>query len=152
VEALIFVGLQGAGKTSFYRERFFDTHVRLSLDMLKTRHRERLLLEACVATRQRFVVDNTNATREERRVYIEPARQAGFRVVGFYFQSRVEDCARRNELRAAAQQVPLRGILGTAGRLEIPSLTEGFEELYFVRIDGNAGFVTEAWRDEDRRP
>ena len=41
VEAVIFVGLQGSGKSTFYRERFFDTHVRLSLDMLKTRHRER---------------------------------------------------------------------------------------------------------------
>jgi hypothetical protein len=44
VEAVIFVGLQGAGKSSFYRERFFDTHLRLSLDMLRTRHRERLLV------------------------------------------------------------------------------------------------------------
>jgi len=40
VEAVIFMGLQGAGKSTFYRERFFATHLRISLDMLKTRHRD----------------------------------------------------------------------------------------------------------------
>src|SRR5436309_3089721 len=67
VEAVILVGLQGAGKSSFYRERLFATHLRLSLDMLRTRHRERRLLQACVETGLRFVVDNTNPTRAERQ-------------------------------------------------------------------------------------
>jgi predicted kinase len=150
VEAVIFVGLQGAGKSSFYRDRFFDTHLRLSLDMLRTRHRERRLLHACVEARQQFVVDNTNPTRAERQVYIAPARGAGFRVIGYYFQSRVEDCNRRNEQRPAARRVPLKGLLGTAGRMELPSLDEGFDELNYVRIDENGGFVVEEWRDEDR--
>ena len=150
MEAVIFVSLQGAGKSTFYRERFFDTHLRLSLDMLKTRHRERLLLRTCVESRLRFAVDNTNPTRAERRVYIQAAKEAGFRVVGYYFQSRVEDCQRRNEQRPVAQQVPLRGVLGTAGRMELPSLGEGFDELHYVRIDETCGFVIEEWRDEDR--
>jgi predicted kinase len=148
VEAVIFVGLQGAGKSSFYRERFFDTHLHLNLDMLRTRHRERRLLRACVETRLRFVVDNTNPTRAERQVYIQAAREAGFRVIGYYFQSRVEDCQRRNERRPADRQVPLRGILGTAARMELPSLGEGFDELHYVRIDEARGFVVEGWRDE----
>ncbi len=149
MEAVILMGLQGAGKSSFYKERFFDTHLRLSLDVLRTRHRERVLLQACIETRQWFVVDNTNPTRAERQVYIQPARGAGFRVIGYYFQSRVEECKRRNEQRPTAQRVPLKGILGTAGRMELPSVSEGFDELHYVRIDDNGGFVIEEWRDED---
>ncbi len=45
MEEVIFCGIQASGKTTFYRERFFDTHVRISLDLLRTRRREQLLLE-----------------------------------------------------------------------------------------------------------
>lgn len=148
VEAVIFIGLQGAGKSTFYKERFFDTHLRINLDMLKTRHREKRFVQACVETGQAFVVDNTNPTRAQRAVYIQTAKQAGFRIVGYYFQSRVEDCKRRNEQRPVDRQVPLRGILGTAGRMELPSLDECFDELHYVRIVGAEGFVVEEWKDD----
>jgi predicted kinase len=150
VEAVIFIGLQGAGKSTFYKERFFDTHLRINLDMLKTRHRERRLLSACAETGLAFVVDNTNPTRAERAVYIQAAKEAGFRIVGYYFQSKVEDCKRRNKQRLGDRQVPLRGILGTAGRMELPSLDEGFDELHYVRIEEGGGFVIEGWQDEVR--
>ena len=41
MEAVILIGIQGAGKSTFYKDRFFNTHVRINLDMLKTRHREK---------------------------------------------------------------------------------------------------------------
>jgi predicted kinase len=148
VEAAIFIGLQGAGKSTFYRQRFFATHMRINLDMLKTRHRERRFLQMCIETRQQFVVDNTNPTRAERQVYIEVAKQAGFHVIGYYFQSKVEDCKRRNAQRPLEQQIPLKGILEAAGRMQIPSKEEGFDELYYVKIDEANRFVVEEWKDE----
>ena len=66
MEAVLFIGIPGSGKSSFFKERFFSTHVRISLDLLRTRHREELLLEACLGTEQRFVIDNTNPTTSER--------------------------------------------------------------------------------------
>jgi predicted kinase len=148
VEAVIFIGLQGTGKSTFYKERFFATHLRINLDMLKTRHRERRFLQTCLETHQRFVVDNTNPTRAERQVYIEAARQVGFRVIGYYFQSKLEDCQRRNEQRAGAERIPLPGLLRTAGRMEIPISEEGFDELHYVRIDASHHFVVEEWKNE----
>jgi predicted kinase len=148
MEAVILIGIQGAGKSTFCRDRFFNTHVRINLDMLKTRHREELLFDACLAAKQSFVVDNCNPSGEDRRRYIEPAKAAGFTVIGYYLQSKVDDCKERNEKRAAGQVVPLKGLLGAAGRLQLPSFEEGFNKLYYVKVDGNGGFLVEEWKDE----
>lgn len=145
--AVIFVGLQAAGKSSFYRERFFDTHVRINLDMLRTRRRERLLLEACIEMKQPFVVDNTNPTPDERARYILPAKEAGFSAAGYYFQSKVADCVSRNSAREGTKRIPAGAIYGTAKKLQIPALSEGFDVLYYVRVDGAGGFVVEEWDD-----
>lgn len=40
----------------------------------------------------------------------------------------------RNQQRPVAQQIPDRGIAGTAKRLELPSYAEGFDELYYVKL------------------
>jgi hypothetical protein len=34
--------------------------------------------------------------------------------------------------------------------MERPSPDEGFDELHYVWIDEDGGFVIEGWRDEDR--
>ncbi len=147
MEAVILCGIQATGKSTFCRERFFSSHIRINLDMLRTRHRESILLNACIDAKQPFVVDNTNATRRERFAYLDAARQAGFRVVGYYFESRVSDAISRNASRPTAEQVPEVGIKGTSARLEQPSKSEGFDELYYVRLTAS-GFEVLEWRDE----
>ena len=145
MQAVIFTGIQASGKSSLFRERFFDSHVRINLDMLKTRHREKLLFEACLAAKQPFVVDNTNLSVNERAAYIGPARAAGFTVVGYYFRSVIAESVPRNAAREPTARVPERGIMGAAARLEIPSANEGFDELFYVRLTDD-GFVVEPWR------
>jgi len=81
MELALLIGIQATGKSSFYKERFYRTHVRVNYDMLKTRHREALLLEACLEGKTSFAVDNTNLARQERARYIVPAKAAGFTVV-----------------------------------------------------------------------
>jgi predicted kinase len=58
MQAVVFIGIQGSGKTSFYAERFLKTHVRISLDLLKTRGKEARFLQLCLDTGQKFVMDN----------------------------------------------------------------------------------------------
>ncbi|HEY8601799.1 MAG TPA: ATP-binding protein [Thermomicrobiales bacterium] len=144
-EAIIFTGLQGAGKSTFYRERFFATHLRLNLDMLRTRRRERLLLEACLAGPTSFVADNTNPTIEERARFIAPARAAGFRIVGYYFDTPIAVCLKRNAARPAAERVPPIGLYGTRKRLRLPTPEEGFDALYRVQIADEGTLLVEDW-------
>lgn len=148
MELIIFIGLQACGKSTFYKERFFDTHMRINLDMLKTRHREELLFKACLNAKQPVVVDNTNPTSDDRCRYIEPAKASGFRVVGYYFQSRLQDCKARNQQRAASETVPLPGLLGTYNKLAQPTMAEGFDELKYVRIGTDGKFIIEEWSDD----
>jgi predicted kinase len=145
MEAILFTGIQGMGKSTFYLERFFRTHIRLNMDMLRTRTRERILLEACIRAKQPFVIDNTNPTIKSREPYIAAARAAKFRVIGYYFQSSIDDALRRNEARPEGQRVPKVGLFATNARLQPPAMAEGFDELWSVRISENApgGFVVE---------
>lgn len=147
MEAILFMGIQAVGKSTFFRRQYFHTHVRINLDMLKTRHREKLLFEACLEMKQPFVVDNTNPTRQDRARYIPAIKTAGFRLVGFYFESRARASIVRNRQRWEGQRVPDKAIWGTAKRLEVPSWDEGFDELFYVRI-AKGDFIVEEWQNE----
>ncbi len=149
MECVIFIGIQGSGKSSFFQERFFSTHVRISLDLLKTRFREQTFLGACLRTAQRLDIDNTNPSREERKRYIAAAKASRFQVIGFYFQSILKDCLQRNSKRAEPSRVPDVALLSTAKKLELPSHDEGFDQLFYVRMS-NQRFVVEEWQDEIR--
>lgn len=148
MQAIIFIGIQACGKSTFYQHEFSLTHVRINLDMLKNRHREQRIFETCLEIQQRFVIDNTNPTKLDRQRYIEPAKQHKFKVIGYYFESRVRDAIERNQQRPIAQQIPDKGIGGTAKRLELPTYSEGFDELYYVRLLPEMQFSVEKWQDE----
>lgn len=147
MEAVLFCGIQATGKTTFFKQRFFNTHIRISLDQLNTRNKEQKFLETCIATQQPFVVDNTNPTKKERATYIALAKGNKFKVVGYYFQSKVSESLLRNGQRAGKEKIPDVGIKGTAKKLELPGFDEGFDELYYVEIV-NDTFTVKEWTNE----
>ncbi len=103
--AIIFIGIQASGKSTFYHERFED-YVHINLDTLHTRNKEKLLLQECVENGYSFVVDNTNPTKADREKYIQIARDHGYRIHGYYFQSSVSDCIARNQKREGKARIP----------------------------------------------
>lgn len=149
METIIFVGIQATGKSTFYKDQYFKSHIRINLDMLKTRHREKLLLDACIEMKQPFVVDNTNPTKDDRQRYINLAKENRFKIVGYYFSAEILQCLEKNKKRPENEQIPERGIKGTYSKLELPDYSEGFEELYYVKTDENGGFKISAWKTEN---
>jgi predicted kinase len=141
-EVVVFVGLQGAGKSTFHAQRFADNYVLVSKDLFRNnrrpgRRQEQLLTEALASARS-VVVDNTNPSRADRATIIRVARAFHARVVGYYFSSPLAECLVRNAARTE-RRVPDVGVFATARKLEPPSLEEGFDQLVLVHTlrDGN---------------
>ncbi|ENX00300.1 hypothetical protein F900_01970 [Acinetobacter modestus] len=140
MELIIFVGGQASGKSTFFNQYFSDTHIRLNLDMLKTRHREKILFKACLEAKQKVVIDNTNPSKLDRKIYVQEAKNAHFKVIAYYFDSCLDDLLLRNEQREGKAKIPRVGVISTFKKLEIPELNEGFDEIYSVSIDQENDF------------
>lgn len=142
----IMIGIQASGKSTFCKANLFD-YVRINLDTLHTRNKEKLAIEQAINSGLNMVIDNTNPTSMDRKKYIERAKAAGYKVVGYFMQSIIKDCIERNETREGKEKIPRQAIACTSNKLELPSYDEGFDELYFVSITED-GIKVSNWRDE----
>jgi predicted kinase len=134
-EAVIFVGLQGSGKTTYFSKHFAATHAHISRDVQRTAEQEAALMLECLGEARSFVLDNTNATKLARARHIRAAKAAGFRVVGYFFDTPIRTAIGRNNHRKDKKPIPVPAILRSAKYLEPPSLEEGFDEIHVVKPD-----------------
>ena len=140
MQLIVFCGVQASGKSTFYQQYFAHTHLRLNLDMLKTRHREHILFEAALTSKTKMVIDNTNPNVEARSRYIQRALDAGFEVLAYYFDTDLKSTLMRNHQRIGKANIPEVGIRATYKKLEKPQLSEGFNAIYQVKIIANGEF------------
>lgn len=142
----LFIGIPASGKSTFYHRVLEDQNLAyISLDVLKTRVREKAEFDRGLVAQRSVVVDNTNVTKEFRTRFINPAKAAGYRIIGLFFQSVLVDCLARNEKREGKAKIKSVALLGMAAQLELPSINEGFNNLFFVKIvEGN--FEIEPWK------
>ena len=131
-EAVIFVGLPGSGKTTYFQEHFAATHAHVSRDVQRTPQQETALFHDCLKRGKSFVLDNTNITRTTRAPYIQQAKAAGFRVRAYFFDTPVRTAIGRNNHRSDKKPIPVPAILRAAKHLEPPSLEEGFDDVEIV--------------------
>ena len=85
-------------------------------------------------------------TKALRARYLAPAKAAGYRTVGLFFQSVLADCLARNKTREGKAKVKRLAVLGMSAQLELPSPDEGFDRLFFVRI-ADGLFEIEPWKE-----
>jgi predicted kinase len=145
-ELAILVGLPGAGKSTFYRQRLAATHRHVSKDLLRNvknkQARQDALVREALRGGQSVVVDNTNVAAAERAAVIAIAREFGARVVGHYVEASTREALARNERREQKQgRVPKVAIFTCAKRLVPPSMEEGFDELHTWHVSDDGGFV-----------
>ena len=134
MQLIIFTGIQASGKSTFYQQYFSSTHLRINLDMLKTRHRESIIFEAGLASKTKMVIDNTNPDDESRARYIQRAKDAGFEVIAYYFETDLSSALKRNNQRKGKAYVPEIGVRATYKKIQVPHLNEGFSEIFQVQI------------------
>ena len=136
-EMIIFIGIPASGKSTFYEKNFATTHTRISLDILQTRFRENKMLLEAVDFGKSCVIDNTNVSVAERKKYIDIAKEHGYKIIGYYFRSAIDECRIRNAQRTGQKRVPEVVLRSRAALLQQPSYAEGFNELFYVKIENN---------------
>ena len=132
MEAIVLCGVQGSGKTTLYRDRFAATHEHVSLDVLGSRAREAALIAECLEAGRPFVVDNTNPTVADRARYVDAARAAGFKVIGYLVQG-----------DGRSEHVGPGTAAATARRFVRPAPEEGFDELWYATSGLDGGWRLE---------
>ncbi len=140
----IIIGIQGSGKSTFYENYLAENYVRINLDTLVTREKEWELVKECFEKGYSMAIDNTNPTKYDRQRYIPLALINGYKIIGYYMDSKLEDCIKRNNQRTGKEKIPLEAIRRTANKLQLPSYDENFDELYKVKNNGKE-FLIEKW-------
>jgi predicted kinase len=134
-EAIIFIGLQGSGKTTYFMNHFAATHAHVSRDIQQTAERETAFIRECLRSGRSFVVDDTNATRAARAQYIREAKAAGFNVLCYFFDAPLRTAIGRNNHRKDKKPIPVPAILRAAKRLEPPCVDEGVDEIRTITAE-----------------
>lgn len=139
MECVILIGLPASGKSTFFRERFAGTHDHVSKDLLRNtrqpQRRQDQLIAASLASGRSVVVDNTNPSAAVRAPLIALARKHGAEVTGYFFVTEAGDALRRNRAREGRERVPDVAIFTVRKRLEPPTMAEGFDRLFSVRVN-----------------
>jgi predicted kinase len=143
---VVLIGLPGAGKTTFYRDRF-ASHDHVSKDAFPNasnkQARQDASLRQALAQGRPVVVDNTNVTPQERAAVIAIAREYGAWIAGYYLEASTREAVARNERRTGKEKVPKVAIFSRAKHLVPPVLAEGFDELHTVHVLEDGGFRTD---------
>ena len=136
MELVIFVGLPGCGKSTYFRRHFAATHVHISKDLLSPNaakeKQQRRLVEEALGRGASIVVDNTNPSRQSRAWLIERGRLAGYRIRAYYFDCPAAVAIERNNSREGKERVPPVAIFTTRKKLEPPTIEEGFDEVVTI--------------------
>ena len=138
-QLVIFVGLPGSGKSTWYFAHFAKTHAHVSKDLMpharRRDDRQSMAVEKALAAGESVVIDNTNPSRDARAPLIALGKRHGARIIAYYFECSVRVAIVRNAQREGKARVPKVAIFTTQKKLQPPALDEGFDEVHVVRSE-----------------
>lgn len=148
MDLIVLIGIPAAGKSTFYRTNFASTHVLVSKDLLRnnrrpSRRQAQLISEALQAGHS-VVVDNTNASSEQRAGLIALGRRYGATIIGYYFETQLKQSLERNSTRADKERVPNIAIFAMLKKMMPPTYEEGFDRLFCVHNNDDFTFNVSA--------
>lgn len=146
MELILLIGIPGSGKSDFYVNRFLSSHIHFIPSMFKMHEKYFSFFEVCLNSHVPLILDSSVLTFEERARFIKPAKNSGYKVIGYYFKSSIKDALKRNERKPLAAQAQIAEIVEKHHYLQIPGLNEGFNELYYVRINSQNKFMISEWK------
>lgn len=156
-DVAVLVGLQAAGKSTFYRQRLAADHTLVSKDLFpraarNKQRRQMRLVEDTLAAGRPVAVDNTNPSPKEWGPLIELGHALGATVTAYWFPPDIDASLRRNAARPGPERVPDVGLHANFRRLRRPSVADGFDAVHEVRFDGVGGFRVRLLRHTPERP
>lgn len=136
---MVLVGQQGAGKTTFYRERYAATHRLLSKDLMGGTDKDLRILKEIEKTAkagQSVVIDNTNPTPAHRMRWVAAAEDLGMVPIAVWFDIPTAVCkyrvATRNPGVSKSRRVDPIGFEVVRKNLSKPELDEGFVQIVTI--------------------
>lgn len=144
MEIIVFVGIPGAGKTTYFKANLFRKYAHVSRDIVGG-SRMPHFLHACLATQMPFVFDNTNIKEIARARVLEMARGAGFKRTCYYFHTPLDLALARNARREGDERIPGHAIKNMFRELNVPHWNEMWDSI--VCIQGNTGELV-TWRED----
>jgi len=142
-EMLLFVGISGCGKSSYYK-KYCNNYIHINRDILKTIPKCVKKCKEALESGDSVVIDNTNMSKTNRKMFIDLAKEYGIECKCLLFNTDIDDPQTRhmNIYRDRLHRNGLGGKKRTPDiayymfrkKYEKPEKGEGFDEIVEMKV------------------
>lgn len=136
-EVIIMVGSPGSGKSFFCEKHLISMgYVRINRDSLGSWQKCVKVMEESLLAKKNVVIDNTNATKESRKRYIDVVKKHNILCKCFWMSTNVHHAKHNNKFRELTDQSHMKVseiiINSYYKQFETPTVEEGFDKIVEV--------------------